>query len=322
MKKVLIYILVISSLLLSLASCGKHSEFDDSFTVWETSEDASTLSDGAVTYYRYAELPLGMRIEKSYFSYYNEAVLDGDLYDVYANAPESGILYLYSYTYGIIAYVKEGENTGELDSFLAGNASEIRVINYDRYTYFDADAELVSRLDTLNADKVNIDVRKLNFADCYDIAYFDSKDTLAYTHGAIYNYEGELYYINYDKLGNNYFDSYGDFSYGRGSVDMYKLPAPLKSEIAEKLDNMENYFESPTWEGDITGDDEMTREEAINIIIAITSVLGIVLPIPLLTIGVIFVLRKKGKVDGSTYVLIAAAAIWIIAGIVLLILSL
>jgi hypothetical protein len=322
MKKVLIYILVISSLLLSLASGGKHSEFDDSFTVWETSEDASTLSDGAVTYYRYAELPLGMRIEKSYFSYYNEAVLDGDLYDVYANAPESGILYLYSYTYGIIAYVKEGENTEELDSFLAGNASEIRVINYDRYTYFDADAELVSRLDTLNTDKVNIDVRKLNFADCYDIAYFDSKDTLAYTHGAIYNYEGELYYINYDKLGNNYFDSYGDFSYGRGSVDMYKLPAPLKSEIAEKLDNMENYFEYHTWEGDITGDDEMTRKEAINIIIAITSVLGIVLPIPLLTIGVIFVLRKKGKVDGSTYVLIAAAAIWIIAGIVLLILSL
>ncbi len=322
MKKILIYLLVISSLLLSLAGCGKHSEFDDSFTVWETSEDGSTLSDGTVTYNRYRELPLGVRIENRYFSYYNEAVLDGDLYDVYASAPESGIRYLHSYVYGVIAYLKEGEDTEGIDYFLAGNPSEIRVIDYDRYTYFDVDAELAGRLDALNTDKVNIEVRKLIFADSYDIVYFDSEDTLAYTHGAIYDYEGELYYINYDKLGNNYFDSYGDFSYGRGSVDMYKLPAPLKSEIAEKLDNMEYYYEYPAWESDITVDEEMPREEAINIIIAITVVLGIALPIAPLAIGVIVTLRKKGKADSSTYVLIGASVVWIISGIVLLILSL
>lgn len=322
MKKILIYLLVISSLLLSLAGCGKHSEFDDSFTMWETSEDGSTLSDGTFTYNKYGELPLGMRIENNYFGYYNGAVLDGDLYDVYASAPESGIRYLYSYTYGIIAYAKDDEDTDGLNSFLAGNPSEIRVIDYDRYTYFDADAELVSRLDALNTDKVNIEVRKLIFADCYDIVYFGSKDTLAYTHGAIYDYEGELYFINYDKLGNNYFDSYGDFSYGRGSVDMYKLTGSLKSEIAEKLDNMEHYYEYPAWESDITVDDELSRREAINIIIAITVVLGIVLPLLPLAVGVILTIKKKGKVDSSTYVLIAAAAIWIIAGIALLIVSL
>lgn len=306
-----------------LVGCDGYTEFDENYTMWESTKDASTLSDGTNTFAKYGELPLGMRIENSCYAYYNNAVIDGEIYNVYASSPDSGIRYIYSYTYGITAYASSDEDKARLDSFLSGDADTVRVIDYGVYECFLTDMDLVGKLDALNTDKINVAVRKLNTATCYDIVFFDSEDTLAYTHGAIYEYEGELYYINYDKLDNSYFDSYGSFSFGRGTVDMYKLSDEIKAVLSEKLENMDDYYDFSTWEGDeVLDEEEMTPGEAIVAIVIIVSVLGIILPLVPLAIGTVVLIRKKGKAEPSTYVLIGALALWIIAGIILLIISL
>ena len=323
MKKILFCLLVICSLLLVLVGCDGYSEFDDSYTIWDIPDGGATLSDGTNTFTKYGELPLGMRLENGCFAYNNPAVLDGELYSVYAGSQKSSIRYIYEYTYGITAYVSNDEDKARLDSFLSGDAATVRVIDYGMYDYFLADMELVNKLDALNTKKINVAVRKLMTATCYDIVFFDSEDVLAYTHGAIYEYEGELYYINYDKLGNNYFDSYGSFSFGRGTVDMYKLSDEINDILSEKLENMDDYYDFYTWEDDVVLDeDEMTPAEAIVAIVLIVTVLGILLPLVPLAIGIIVLIKKKGKVESSTYVLIGALALWVIAGILLLILSL
>lgn len=321
MKKLIICALVICSLLFTLVGCGNYSEFDEDYTMWEVSEDGKTLTDGVTTYTKYGELPLGMRVENEYFAYYNYAHSDV-FYRVYTSSPESGIRYLHDYTLGVIAYVASEDDAVKLDSFLAGEVSGIRVIDYECYRYFDADTTLVAQLDSLSTDKINIPVRRLSSADCYDIVYFDADDLLAYSHGAIYGFEGELYYINYDKLDNSYFDNLGNFSFGRGTVDMYKLPDALKATVNEKMEYADEYYESVTWENNLVEDEEMSREDALGIIVFIVLVLGVVIPIVPLGIGVIMLLKKKGKADSSTYVLIGASVVWIISGIVLLILSL
>ena len=321
MKKLLICALVICSLLLTFVGCGKYSEFDDDYTLWEISEDGKTLTDGVTTYTKYGELPLGMRVENEYFAYYNHALYD-EYYRVYTSSPASGIRYLHDYTLGVTAYVASEEDAEKLDSFLAGEISGIRVIDYEYYSYFDADASFVAELDGLNTDKINIPVRKLSSADRYDIVYFDSDDLLAYSHGAIYGYEGELYYVNYDKLDNSYFDNLGNFSFGRGTVDMYKLPETLIATVSEKMEYADEYYENVTWENDLIEDEEMSREEAVSAIVFIILVLGVAIPLVPLGIGVILLLKKKDKTDVSTYILVAASLVWIIAGILVLILSL
>lgn len=325
MKKLIISLFVICSLLLVLSGCSSYGELrlNSDYTIFETTDGGETICDGTNTYYEYGELPLGVRLEHGCFAYYNPITVDDEFYNVFASSPKSGIRYLKSYVLGISAYVTSNEDRERLDAFVSGDASAIRVIDYYNYTCFDADMELVNKLDALSEDSINVPVRKLSSCECYDIVYFDEDDILAYTHGAIYNYGGELYYINYDKLGNNYFDSEGRFSFGRGTVDMYKLSDSLKNEISEKLNNMDIYSDFYTWEDDIVLDeDEMSLEDAIVTIVLICLILGVVIPLVPLTIGVIVLIRKRRKVESSTYVLIGASAIWIIAGILLLILSL
>ena len=320
MKKLLICTLIICSLLLTFVGCSNYSEFDTDYTIWEISEDGSTITDGVTSYTKYGEIPLGMRVENKYFAYYNH-VLSDTYYRVYTSAPESGIRYLYDYTIGITAYVASEDDAEKLDSFLAGEVPGIRVIDYEYYRYFNADADLVAQLDALNTDKINIPVRKLSSADCYDIVYFDSDDTLAYSHGAIYNYEGKLYYVNYDKLDNSYFDNLGNFSFGRGTVDMYKLTQALADLVSEKMEYADEYYENVTWEDSLAEDEEMSREDAISMIVFIVLTLGVAIPLIPLTIGVIMLLKKKDQSDVTTYILVVASAIWIVCGIILLILS-
>ena len=321
MKKLLTCALVICSMLLTFVGCSNYSEFDDDYTMWEVSDDGKTLTDGVTTYTKYGELPLGMRVENEYFAYYNH-VLSETYYRVYTSSPESGIRYLHDYTLGITEYVSTKEDAEKLDSFLAGEVSGIRVIDYEYYNYFDADATFVAKLDGLNTDKINVPVRKLSSADCYDIVYFDSDDLLAYSHGAIYTYDGEFYYINYDRLDNSYFDNLGNFSFGRGTVDMYKLPEDLTATVSEKMEYADEYYENVTWEDSLAEDEEMSREEAVSTIVFIILVLGVAIPLVTLGIGLIILLKKKDKTDISTYILIGASLVWIISGILILILSL
>ena len=261
MKKLLVCILIVCSLLLALVGCSNYSEYDDSYLIWETSEDGTALSNGKNTYDLYGELPLGIRIENEYLAFNNPVLLNDELYSIYAKNADSGIRYLDDYTLGITAFISSDEDKAALDSYLCGTPSNIRFVNYNRYTAIDADMSLVEKLDALCTDKINVAVRSLRSAEVYEIVYFNSEDVLAYTHGAIYLLEDEPYYVNYDRLDNSCFDSRGEFSYGRGTVDMYELPDYLKAEMYEELDDMSEYTKYYTWEEPLYSD-EMTRDEA------------------------------------------------------------
>ena len=243
MKKIIVCVFVLCSLVISLCACGKHSQFDSSYKIWESSEDGYTITDGESTYRRYGELPLGVRVENNSYRYYNEVVIDGYSYDIYSSDENSDILYVYEYHFGITAYVKEGNNGSNLDAFISGGAERARMIDYYNYLSADIDTAFIESLDALSNGIINVAVRELAPLECYDIVFSNENDSLVYSHGAIYRYNGDLYYINYDRLSNNYFDSFGDFSYGRGTVNMYKLTDDLRAQLEAHETMLEDYYD-------------------------------------------------------------------------------
>ena len=320
MKKIIICVFVLCSLVISLCACGKHSQFDSPYKIWEASEDGYTITDGESTYHRYGELPLGVRVENNSYRYYNEVVIDGYSYDIYSSDENSDILYVYEYHFGITAYVKEGNDGSNLDAFISGGAERARMIDYYNYLSADIDTAFIESLDALSDDVMNVAVRKLAPLKCYDIVFSNENDSLAYSHGAIYRYNGDLYYINYDRLSNNYFDSFGDFSYGRGTVDMYKLTDDLRAQLDRYETMLDDYHDD--YEIETPNVSENTPEDAIRTIVAVCVFFGIIIPLIPLAIAVISIVRKRSKADLYTYVLLFSSVLWIISGIVILIFSL
>ncbi|MBQ7344027.1 MAG: hypothetical protein IJW53_04605 [Clostridia bacterium] len=328
MKKRLLCVLLLTALmLLALSGCGE-TVVENDYVKWELSEDMQSLSDGVTTFQRYDELPLGMRLENGHVRYFNEVEAYDELYYVRASRFDSGIRYLYHGSLGLTAYVAGENDKADLDSFLSGGASKIRIVDYSYHSSYavEIDMSFVNELDSLSENAIELEVRRLKSAVCHDVVFFAADDTLARTYGAIYEYNEAMYYVNYDELGNNYFDSYGDFSFGRGKVTMYPLEGDIANAFAEKLGNMVEYGDEYTYTSESElyeePEEEITREEALSTVLSITLILGVIIPLAPLTFGIIIAIKKKAEEKICAYVLIGASAMWILSGILILILSL
>ncbi len=322
MKNIIKYILLVCILGLLLSSCSGENGFTP--IEWEISSDQSTLTSNGKIYEKYGELPLGVRMENDHFMYVRSVEYFDNIYmSVFAKSMQSSIVHLSDYTYGIVSYVKGDDERLALDSFISGDPSGIRLVNYDNWSRSDIDTDFRDRLDALSSEKITVPVRELIYAPCYQIVYYDSEDILAYTHGAVYEYSGEHYYVNYEKLGNNYFTASGEFAYGRGEIEMYKLDNDLLSLFDEYTANAKYYSEETVYEAVVRqGENGEPDDSALIAKIAIICILlGIICPCIPLVYSLRIILLKKEK-DMGAYAIAIASAVWIIAGIINLIISL
>lgn len=290
---------------------------------WNFRADGMTLTDGTRVYHYY-HLAHNVVCSPRYLSMLSEEYYDLDEIDVSPG-------YLYSTELGGGNIVWAGYNTTryingiyvlpfemqQLNRWQSGNGSVYRMRDKNgQYATFPAST--VIELNQLKAAVQSTDVRTLEKAGRYDIYAFDDTNTWGYPYGAIYVLSDGYYYLNYTKLGNEHFDADGNFSYRRGNVFLSRMSneqATLIDEISEELEYI-SYEE-------IDKDDTQSEEPQAMSLAAFWIVyffLGIILPIPLIFIGIFLARSHKLGYPKYWYVLSAIAGFWLLLGMVLAVL--
>lgn len=195
-------------------------------TDWSFEENYSKLTDGERIYKRHP-LPSGCEFNPDGTVYVKNEDLEhiaGYTTIIKTDASDS-IVYAvdyYSYMLFDVYTAKDTEKT--LMDFYNGNYSKYRVryfVEYEYdfdYYYLDLSDNVFESLE--NRRTLSVDVSELLYSDAYEVLGFDATDCISHVCGAVYTYNDNLYYVDYDSLDNSYFTSDGAFSYRSGKVDM------------------------------------------------------------------------------------------------------
>ncbi len=322
MKRVYNAIAFAMSLLLLMLSLSG-TVFADDYINWVFSDDGKTLSDGDKVYeYFEVEMELDTGRLSDIYIYANEAVYEGyegkEYYTVYSTEKGGDILCLEDdHYFDTKIYVTE-KGKEILDNFVSGKSIKYRLWSA-YYTGNNIDEETVKQLQKaykLGNESINIGVRELSEWDVFDLTIHDEALVFSYTVGAVYeDIYGELYYIDYLSLGNQYFDAYGNFSYRNGYVDIAKLPTEVAKTVSGVLDGMEKNDVDYSWEDEVY---YTTGEISLQPLFYIALVLlGYVFPLPFLVVGLILPHIKKLGKPKYWYIMSVSSAVWIVCAVAL-----
>ena len=325
MKKTISF-LIILTLLLSLGTVSVCAE-EVEYVNWELSSDESRLIADGETEYTYVTTLIGYRLENEMFKFARSVQGKNGYYYTVTSDLGRNTVYLSNYQDDTLHVYANEKGKAALLEYLNGNAAYSRLVNYDEYRAVDGISALKDRLDAL-APTDTISVRELYDVERYDLVFYDSFNLLAYSHGAIYNYKGGLYYVNYDNLTNNYFDADGNFSYKSGQVEAAHITGELLLGVMARMENEYIYQDDITYEiegsedyfdgGILFGD--LSEKAAFALLIVLISLLGIALP----ALPVIISVRGLKKGDKETRVgyiiMLSASLVWLICGVATLIL--
>ena len=307
---------------------------------WKLDEDLETLYGGEKRYTRYMAYGAFYGDADSVFYFANYAVCGDESYQVYGDSADPHIVSVKLEKEKSIIFV---DSTGKkiLDSFLDGSGC-IYYLEVFGSTYTKISNDLVKHLD--NEYKKNfaklktVDVRTLGSTEHYDVSAHDKTETKAYEHGAVYLMpNGSYYYVCFEDLGNNYFDSNGYFSYRSGSVPAYEITdKETKNRIDQAIADMIprerlTIYESLVISGvyDINGNyiekpigERSEEEELVSVLLFIipTVLLGIIVPAGLLVLSIVLVHSKKTSGAKCWYAVSACAALCILSVALLLVL--
>ncbi len=317
---------LLAFLTVSVSAMPASDEVYDSFIEWDISEDSKELAryegEEKTVYHR---LNIGQNrysLENNLYYFWEEIETDYSYYSIISSARYSDIVYLEDIYSGEIIPYANGD-ASEIIDFVSGEYAFASLFLGDSLALTDKD--FVDKLDALSSDPLSISVTELRDADIVEVKTYDSSFTLAHVHGAIYTVGDTPYYVNYDALGNSYFDNSGYFSYNKGVVELYPIKGELATEYDDLLSSMGYY--NPVIKYEIlevnTGDEELfefTKETAAVFLISIIAIFGIVIPAIPFTISLIGLVKKKARHVFVTYVSFAASAIWLALGFVMLVL--
>lgn len=290
---------------------------------WTISEDYEILTNDDNVFYKY-DIPAGYKLDfDPIYAYKNSVEVDGYNEYIYSYTRKGEIVafdnYWSSYsTSALDCYVTdEGERI--LDGLVDGTS--VRPHIYYDYCLAAIDVEMLERLDSVTSG-VSVDVTELRYLDRYDIRLYDETRSFYRVCGALYEYKGALWYLNYDKLSNDKFSSDGEFSYRSGEVTIYELitDPKLYYDINEAIGAGEEL--SGEWireRKDIRPErKKMDPDVRARVWFWISySIVNLALPAWPFVIGIINAHSKKhGK---SRYWLIQslAALVWLLVGIVI-----
>ena len=204
---------------------------------WTISGDGERVWNEENSYYRY-DIPIGYTVEFNPLYYFDDEIGSGYYDDTY---------YFRSYerdgdivsvkNAGEYTYYANNEGAASISALIAGDKSN--AVLYNSGAVSDMDTGVVEALDALMAASSGakeVEVSVLYDATRYDIRLYDSTGCVYRIYGALYRYDGELWYLNYDKLPNDHFDANGKFSYRRGSVEIY--PIAENAELLQTVNNV------------------------------------------------------------------------------------
>ena len=304
---------------------GESSANDTTFVEWEVSQDTASIFGGGKLYSIYQGSREFYLDPRTAFCYENtvEIYEDGYLEEGYVYAPTKGAEFLWvnTYSYNHIYATVAGKQA--LDDFLVGKDV--------KYTleYGQKNADLgefdVGQLDA-GADKaestLEVEVRSLENQKRYDVITRDATYTFAYVHGAVYELEGKLYYVNYETLGNNYFDANGDFSYRQGTVTLVALNGALSSIVTNAVGKLEYSDTVYTDEYEFNYDDTIIDEVIMCVFFLIFwvfyALIGFLPPIPMVLVGILVpIIFRKRRSSLRWLVLVPLSILWMLAALVL-----
>lgn len=266
---------------------------------WTLSKDETALSDGTYEYIKYPLSYADVYNPPEAYVYSANIVLDGESHDVSKpmNAEHIVALGYHNTQYFYQVYVTaEGEKL--LDEFFGGDYGFARIQNYNQMFGGVADISLdvLNALDTLDADSREFDVRVLEDAPQYELLVYDKSDSIEHIHGALYEIDGEHWYINYDALDNAYFDSGGYFSYRKGTVTANKVPYDQMEILEDAYTSVEERFtDYYYYDGTDFDEDNLFEWEEAGIVYfwIIAVIVGFVFPLTCAVLGIVFASSKK-----------------------------
>ncbi len=295
MKKKIITILF--ALLLMSALCFVVQA--DDYTEWTISNDGSTLllDDTAYELYEGYLFPSDEFAPEVTFIYENRFYLS----ELRRNEENLDILYVS----GDFYVTENGKKA--LDNFIDGNFSQYKICDkyFDRYSNTS-----LNWINSLDGGKIEaFDVRDLANVSNYYVVGYDKTGTVAHIIGAIYYVNNSFYFINYDKLSNNYFDANGNFSYLRGTVNAYKLNDVQANDVRSYYDNMKS-FDTVREEG--AQFDGLSNEFFVAIFVIITAVFGYIIPLIPAIIGAVKITKGTTQNPKRWYLLLILCGLWIL----------
>ena len=277
--------------------------------------DEETLMHGGTEYTLYEPYsPLGQTGTVVY--YYSQGL--GDYRTVYVNSPDA----VYARVDGYLYATAEGIRA--LERLQEGEASQ--------YFLYDASApscRVKLEMDLSggfmkNGEMVILDVRDLENKIRYSLRGAEIYGYYGCTYGEVYYLNGEYYYIHYLDLGNQYFDSDGYFSYRKGEVEAYRLSKNTVYKLLELVSDMDfistEYVLLDGIDTDELAGDIFNSERGAFVVGMV--VFGILLPLPLLIVGLAFPRSHRKGYPKYWYILAGVAALWMALSILLMVIVL
>ncbi len=258
---------------------------------------------------------------KTAYCYENTVEVDeyGSLVEGDILAPSKGAEFVWIETNYQNHIYATSKGKAALDSFLAGNLVKYTLeIDGMNAELSGVDVNKLDYAATQASGAVTVEVRSLENQEMYEIITRDTTYTFAYVHGAIYYIDNQYYYVNYETLGNHYFDADGNFSYRKGTVVLTKLDTANTLIIDKAKESLESYYTEYTYEYEL-----VINDEAIMMVLAIAfwviyAAIGLIPSVVLILLGVIMTIIFRKKHGGKRWLIFALLGVlWFIAALAL-----
>ncbi len=326
MKRKICLLIALVLLFANLLMPSVYAADDDGFVDWDVASDGASIFRDEKKFVLYQSSRSFYLDPKTVYCYGNDVDLpfeeDAEYScSVYAPTKDAEFVWVQGYSNNYLYVTSVGKS--DIDAFL--NGTSVKYTLESGTMNADISNEEIKGLDDASRQPINaitVDVTTLESQERYDVIARDGTYTLAYVHGAIYYIDNQYYYLNYQTLGNNYFDADGNFSYRSGSVPLTPVDAMTASVIDQTVQDLTEYTIEYTYENDY--DDIFgSGDYPYAIFWVIFVFLGFIAPIPLLVLGIVLPIVRKKKDGKRWWALAILAGLWLllaaILGIVLII---
>lgn len=288
---------------------------------WEMSVNGNFLYYGENAYEYYDADYTLYPIPKEIYGFDQQLFYGGTIEK--SNVSENGIVWV---DFGGIDFYATKDAKSKLDAFMKGDIGGFLLSN-ENDVYFNAVLEETTAESIITAydggfKTRRVSVKDLENVETYHVLAIDKSETLAYIYGAIYLVGAEYCFVDYTKLGNQYFDADGNFSYRSGTVEVEALSADLASEVRKTINSIEDNYPTYVWEDSVNDpyDMDIFWDEASAIVAFwVCYVLaGFILPIPFIIVGLVFPRSRKKGYPKYWYILSMIAGLWLVLAAVLL----
>ena len=278
---------------------------------WTTNDERTELYCGDTTYYAH-EIPADYRV-----TFWDTIILQSGSYkdtSVRTYTEDQSILFVDN-AYDV--YFTTNEKYDDLKNYFNGSKGLYFLSNkfYDLGASFDKAKDVITNYKT--AQKTMLDVTTLFRAFMTRLIFTDTTRTFLTAVGDFYLTDDKLYYVHYEDLPNNAFDSEGNLSYRSGEVPAYELTEDECFAHDEAYGNFDN-FKSYTDDGGYGYDDP--RSITLSPRIFWTFILGITLPLMVFLWSLVVFIRKRHEAYKRLIVPVIASAVWLVAGIIVFVL--